>query len=99
MDQPSPQAEERIIRAPKSGVIDLTREEAMALHLVLTKRKLAESEHTVATYQIKEAQMKMVQAVKEEAVVMDRLSNRYDLGKIKALKVIGSCKVAYELEE
>ena len=92
-EEPEPKKEPE-----KTGVIELSREQTTALHLVMTKCQLATSQQKLALMELRDAQASLVAASKDEAIVFARLSAANGLGRIKGVKVVGPNKIAYETE-
>jgi hypothetical protein len=81
----------------KSGVVDLTQEEITTIDLILTKEQLAAAQEKLAANELRQAQMKLMDAGKSKAVLLAKLGARVG-GRIKSAKIVGQSRIAYELE-
>ena len=93
-EEPEPKKEPE----KKTGVLELSQEQTTAVNLVLTRVQLAAAEHKLAMHALKDAQMKLLQTSREEAVVLARISQRCGIPRIKSVKVAGPNSIAYETE-
>jgi hypothetical protein len=84
-------------------VLELEPEQVIELDLILTRRRLSDSEEKAAMLELrllqeklKEIQREKVLRARDEAVMMTRMAQRAGVERFKKLRVIGRNKVAYE---
>jgi len=81
----------------KSGIVELTHEEATSIEIVLTKERLAAAEEKLAAIQLREAQKRLMEVARAKAVLMSKLGDRLG-GRLNSAKIVGKHRLAYELE-
>lgn len=84
-------------RRDKTGRVALSRDEAVAVELLETKKKLAAAEEKLALMSLESCRYKMVALSKEEIILINRITNAHNIGPIRDARMAGKFLV-YELE-
>jgi len=81
----------------KKQRLQLTREQAMSIDLVFTKKRLALAEERLAFQALREAQKKLHSLVREEAIMLNVLEQSVG-GRLRNAKLVGDHVLEYEIE-
>lgn len=72
------------------GEVTLSNEEVLALDLAMTRKQAAVAEEKLAALELKDAQTKLMSAVKGEVVMLARIANAHKLPGIQSAKLVGN---------